>query len=177
MQPTTPLFKRLSLALLVAILGLTLLGALPQTAQAATCEETYTVKETDNINSIARKFKIPATRLEKANNLTEPYTLKVGQKLCIPAPTTYTNAKFTANLGANGLGVNGTGFRKGIPFYVRVRENDASPFVKLGTIKSDKTGKVVGRVQLPKDLQDANTLTVCLKNAFNDQSVCTRVLR
>jgi spore germination protein YaaH len=177
MQPTTPLYKRLSLALIVTILGLTLLAALPQPAQAATCEDTYTVKEVDNIYSIARKFKIPATRLAKANNLTEPYTLKIGQKLCVPGPSTYTNAKFTSSLTDTGLGVNGDGFRKNVLFYVRVRENDSSSFVKLGNVKSDKLGKINARLQLPKDLQKKNALTVCLKNAFKDDILCTRALR
>lgn len=177
MQHISPVHKRLSLALIVAILGLTLLAALPQPAQAATCDDIYTVKEGETIYRIARKVEMPASRLIKANNLTEPYSLKIGQKLCIPGPSTYVKAKFTSNLTGTALGVNGTGFRKNALFYVRVRENDTSPFVKLANVRSDKIGRINARLQLPKDLQNKKALTVCLKNAFRDDVLCTRALK
>lgn len=179
----TSLFTRFTLGLVCALLIMTFFAAaLPQQALAAapqaTCAETYHVKEGETIYRIARKFKLPAVRIAKANNLSSPYTLKVGQSLCIPeAVDPNINVTFTANMTGTGLGVNASGLRKEVVFYVRVRENDTSSFVKVGSVKSDRTGKVDARLQLPKDLQNKTFLTVCLKNAFNDQIVCTRGVR
>jgi LysM repeat protein len=180
MQQTSTLNKRLSLALIVTILGLSLLAAaIPaQVATAQTnCVETYTVKSGETIYRIARKFSLPVLRIARTNNLTEPYNLTVGQQLCIPEKSTFTNAKFTANLTGTGLGIEGTGFRKEVLFYVRVRENDTQKYVKVGSVKSTRTGTIDDRIQLSKDLQKKNILQVCLKNAFTDAIVCTRALR
>ena len=44
----------------------------------------YIVKDGDNIESIALKFKIPVYELMRLNNLKNIYSLKVGQKLKVP---------------------------------------------------------------------------------------------
>jgi spore germination protein YaaH len=180
MQLTSPLNKRLSLALIVAILGLSLLAAaIPaQVATAQTnCADTHTVKEGETIYRVARRYKVTALRIARTNNLTEPYALTIGQKLCIPEQSTYTNAKFTANLTGAGIGIDGTDFRKQVVFYVRVRENDTQKYVKVGSVKSDRNGAIEDRIQLSKDWQKKNILQVCLKNAFTDDLICTRALR
>jgi LysM repeat protein len=41
----------------------------------------------DNPYKIARKFKISTVELMKANNITDPKKIQIGQKLKIPAST------------------------------------------------------------------------------------------
>jgi LysM repeat protein len=44
----------------------------------------YTVKSGDTVFSIAQKYNIAWTTIATLNNLTPPYTLKIGQELKIP---------------------------------------------------------------------------------------------
>lgn len=46
--------------------------------------DVYIVEEGDNIENIGRKFNIPVIEIIKANNLTPPYLLTIGQSLAIP---------------------------------------------------------------------------------------------
>ena len=46
--------------------------------------DVYIVEEGDNIENIGRKFNIPVIEIIKANNLTPPYLLTIGQSLTIP---------------------------------------------------------------------------------------------
>jgi LysM repeat protein len=46
--------------------------------------DAYIVEEGDNIENIGRKFNIPVIEIIKANNLTPPYLLTIGQSLTIP---------------------------------------------------------------------------------------------
>ena len=45
----------------------------------------YTVVKGDNPYKIAKKFKITPEELMKANNITDPKKIQIGQKLKIPA--------------------------------------------------------------------------------------------
>jgi TolB protein len=44
----------------------------------------YTVRPGDTISSIARRWELPVETLIAANNLTQPYTIFVGQQLSVP---------------------------------------------------------------------------------------------
>jgi len=65
------------LGLLVAMLPL---GA----ASAAKCETPYAVKRGDTLTSIGKKFGYAANQIVYASKLGKPYTIYVGQTLCIP---------------------------------------------------------------------------------------------
>jgi len=52
-----------------------------------TAEGVYVVQEGDYPSSIAEKFGISVEELMKANDITDPTSLKVGQELTIPTPT------------------------------------------------------------------------------------------
>jgi LysM repeat protein len=52
-----------------------------------TAEGVYIVQEGDYPSSIAEKFGISTEELMKANGITDPTSLKVGQELTIPTPT------------------------------------------------------------------------------------------
>jgi LysM repeat protein len=62
--------------------------AAPATAPADTKNMTdYTVVKGDNPYKIAKKFKISTEALMKANNITDPRKIQIGQKLKIPPST------------------------------------------------------------------------------------------
>jgi nucleoid-associated protein YgaU len=53
-------------------------------------QRTYTVKAGDSPNAIARQFGVTAEALMRANNVTDPTRLRVGQELVVPAPSPVT---------------------------------------------------------------------------------------
>ena len=55
------------------------------TAVSAPGGQTYTVAKGDNPYSIAHKFKLREDQLLKANNITDPRKLQIGQVLTIPS--------------------------------------------------------------------------------------------
>ena len=57
------------------------------TTPAAAEGGTYTVKEGDIPETIAEQFGITAEALMKANDITDPTSLRIGQVLVIPTPT------------------------------------------------------------------------------------------
>jgi len=59
-------------------------------AQEATTE--YTIQKGDSPYKIAKKFKITPDQLMKANGITDPKKIQIGQKLKIPAPTSSKKA-------------------------------------------------------------------------------------
>lgn len=44
----------------------------------------YTVRQSDTLDQIAKRWELPVTSLVAANNLMPPYTLSIGQQLSIP---------------------------------------------------------------------------------------------
>lgn len=61
-------------------LCLLLLVAAPQPGMA----ETYSLRRGDTLYSVSRKFKVPLDELLRANNITDPNSLKVGTRIEIP---------------------------------------------------------------------------------------------
>ena len=48
----------------------------------------YIVQQNDSLSSIAQRFGTTADELARINNITDPNTLDIGQKLQVPRPTT-----------------------------------------------------------------------------------------
>ena len=49
------------------------------------CMEIYTVKAGDTLYAISQAYGIPVAQLMQVNRILNPYNLKVGQKICVPA--------------------------------------------------------------------------------------------
>jgi LysM repeat protein len=77
------------LVLLSVVLALALLvSALPQTPAAAqNCKVKHTVEAGDTINYLANLYSVGWEQIANANDLLAPYTITVGQVLCIPGGT------------------------------------------------------------------------------------------
>ncbi|MEF9922680.1 MAG: LysM peptidoglycan-binding domain-containing protein [Anaerovoracaceae bacterium] len=48
------------------------------------CIDVYTVNPGDTLYTIAEKYDLPVSLLMKANQITNPYNVGIGTKLCIP---------------------------------------------------------------------------------------------
>lgn len=48
------------------------------------CIDVYTVSAGDTLYTIAEKYNLPVSLLMKVNQITNPYNLQIGTKLCIP---------------------------------------------------------------------------------------------
>lgn len=185
------LARIVSLLLVLALLA----GALPQQALAApiaataaaaavTCASKYTVVSGDTLSKIAAQYNLTVTELANANSLTEPYTLFVGQSLCIPSTsssgttttTTTTNTKgLTIEIKGTTLVVKAAGLAKKTVYIIKVKRAGRGTYTwtKVGRMKTDKLGAGTMSVKLPKNLRDMEYMTICAKNAINDTIVCT----
>ncbi len=172
-------FAQISLAIVVALAVLA--AALPRPAQAATdvvCAETITIKEGDTIYNLARKYETTVYKLAKANNLTKPYTLTVGQKFCIPAtPKPSSNYKWSAVFKNGQVTVSGEKFKKTHPFFIKVRDANGLTWYKLGKVVTSKSGVMDKTYKIPKELAKSTSIFVCLKDGVTDYLDCKRVFR
>lgn len=153
-------------------------AALPQSAQAAVCEEEYIVKPGETIGKIAKKYDTTINRLAKTNNLTSPYALTAGQTICIPDTSPASaNATWTPTYTNANITIEGSAFKKSWPLILKVRENDTSDWYKLGKFTSDKNGVVDESFKTPKDLLSKPSVMVCVKDAGTDALTCKKVFR
>jgi murein DD-endopeptidase MepM/ murein hydrolase activator NlpD len=174
--------SRLAYLLFATLLALSLVAAaLPRPAAAAvdaSCEDTHTVKEGENIYSISKKYGITVSKLEKANNLEDPYSLTVGQQLCIPAaPKASSNYKWSATFNGSKVEITGEKFKKNHPFIVKARLNDTAAWYKLGKAAADKNGEMEASLKVPSQLAKAQSIKVCLKDGVTDYLDCKLVWR
>jgi len=170
--------RLISILLALAFLA----GALPQPVLAATCGKTYTVKSGDTLSGIALLYKLTVAELAAANNLTEPYTIYIGQVLCIPVASTTSSstsssgkASFSLALDGRFLVITTSNFPKRNLYYVRVSTGRFRQGPVISTVGRLMVRNKPGNVyiyKLPKELTDASYLMVCLKNAVTDANTC-----
>jgi LysM repeat protein len=173
----------------LAILALAF-SAFPTPAQAATsvkCAEKYYVVAGDTLNKIANLYGLDWQAIIDANNLTEPYNLVIGQRLCIPKATKSNQVKSNKDKAGNAkpisfywtrtsseVTVKTSSFPKNNSFFVKADDFSISgiKWYKLGVIRIKKDGSISETFSLPKDLRKATQLTVCLKNIYYDTIAC-----
>jgi LysM repeat protein len=188
-RPTYLVTRVISVLIVLALFA----GALPRpvyaaspAAATATCAQNYTVVAGDTLSKIADAYKLTVAELAAANNLTSPYTLYVGQVLCIPGSstsgssgTTTTSTKPTIKLevGTTRITVSVTNFATKRMFYVKIGPDRPSPndWYSIGRMKVGKNGSATKSFRIPKNLIPSNVLTVCLKNNVNDAVFCTEI--
>jgi LysM repeat protein len=175
------------LLLVLALLVLTL----PGPALAQTCSRNYTVASGDTISNIAETFNVTVQQLATANSLTTPYTIYIGQVLCIPATSSTSTSTSTSSSSSssstsssptlelsiigNKILLEGSHFPGQNTYYVRIGEKNSTKSQKLGRVRSLKDGLVDGFFLLPKGLRQARVIEVCLKNVENDDLFCERL--
>lgn len=80
-QPVTPVPTVPVLIIVTATPGLP-----PPPAQVRSTDQRYVVREGDSLSAIADRFDVTETAIMRANNLTDPNRILVGQTLVIPPP-------------------------------------------------------------------------------------------
>jgi len=188
-----PVVLVISLAILVVLLVAAQPGAAqaasqsPASAVKSTCERWYTVRSNDTLGTIASRFGIEPYQVVNSNDLRSPYTIYMGQKLCIPKaaihadqlkklPKKYLNqgaASFNASWSPAGIVIKPLNFPVKSSLLVKVDDlgDPAAQWVKLGVFTTRKGVKQYS-FRLPRDLQDAHQLTVCVKNLNTDLRMC-----
>lgn len=181
--------KALSLLLALALLAASLPAAALAAPLEATCAKSYTVQSGDTLSKISVTFDISVAELAAANNLKEPYTLYVGQVLCIPGSATTTTTtttatgsskKISATFGLKTVTLKFAGLKKNGVFVVKGREVEhggAQSWHKFGRVKVDKNGAGSATFKMPRDLRDSTYIEICVKNATTDALTCQRFRR
>lgn len=182
----THLSRLIRLLVLVALLS----AALPQPAAAVTCVRNHTVVAGETVSNIAETYKVTTEELAAANNLTTPYTIFVGQILCIPgtATTTTTTGSSTSSSGkktpslsifivGNKIVIEASNYPERRTYLVRIGEKDFKydKWVKLGRVRARKDGSIDGTFLFPKGLRNSRVIVVCLKDVANDDVSCARL--
>lgn len=181
-----------------ALLALTLLVInLPMTTQAATCALKYTVQSGDTLYGIAAKYQVKFEELVEVNKLKAPYLLYVGQVLCIPkgaviptgtpAPTPAPGTPVASNLPSiSGFHLGSvawialTNFPKERFMYIKAYQGSTRFWEytnhQLAIIQTDKKGQFGAYFHMPPALYGERVITVCAKDALNDDVLACQVL-
>lgn len=172
----------LILTLLVSILPVKALAS-PQKATA--CKPSYQIRRNDTLSNIGRLYGVNPNQIVLINNMNYPYTIYVGQNICIPT-TNQSGAPKLENKQLNAPAVYFTAGRAGdiLMIYaynypktnviVRVQNanNPQKNLTTIGKITQILNGKTY-RLKLPGDLQKASRLFVCLKDRTTSYLQCT----
>jgi len=172
--------------LLGIVLALSLLAsALPQPVSAAPaasfdwddCWYVYEVKRGDNLRTIGNKFGINPGSIVDETEMDPPYTIYVGQRLCIPKKN-ITNAPKVSTKQRNTFAVYFTAGRDGNDILVYTYNypnttvlvkgenagNSSWKLVDIGKINIAAAGnRKVWRFRLPTELR-VKKLSICLKD-------------
>lgn len=169
-----------------------LMTSIPQKQPAiAACSYRYKVQGGDSLYKIASLYSVTLTELADANKLKEPYMIYVGQVLCIPpgatkpqateAAATTTTTETTAAKSKEAfttfsiggfIWVGMANFTKEHFYYLKAYGAGPGywnyPNYQLGIFQTDKNGKYGAWYRLPPEIRDKYRLTICVKNAIND---------
>lgn len=168
----------LLLAMLATSLPQSALAAPADVAYPTECSDTYTVKPGDTIYKVARIFKVKVWELAKANELTKPYLLTPGTKLCIPEQyTPPSKLKLSIVVKSGKITITGKNFPDSRKYYVRIRPTGTfNAWTKLGWTASDSKGNISATFLVPPALKNTLYVTVCLKDSVSNFPYCRSVL-
>jgi LysM repeat protein len=162
-------------------------------ALAVDCAVNHVVKSGETISSIAFDYDVDWQDIATANNLKDPYTIFIGQSLCIPASTTTTTSTSTSTSSSSTsnaptfeltrdstrIYVSTTNFRKESSYFVKIRNGGTTDieWYKLDDLLlTQKSGSVEASYRLPVGWRLVKIITVCFKNMETDSLVCNSVV-
>jgi hypothetical protein len=174
------------LVLLSVLLSLTLLvSALPQIpAAAVTCKFKHTVEAGDTIQYLANLYSVGWEQIANANDLLPPYTITVGQVLCIPGgekPASTTTEKKKGKEPTldivpqlSHIYVSLENFAPKTSYFVRVFPRTYNVSYRLGVFTTNKEGDVADWFKIPAFVPRSKNMGVCVKNAWTDAVSCVK---
>jgi LysM repeat protein len=177
----------------VLILTFVLVSFPQQQPALGACSYKYKVQSGDSLYKIATLYNVTLAELADANDLKAPYLISVGTTLCIPpgaskpeatktttasTTTTTDNDEDSSKEAYTALSVGGivwigmANFSKEHFYYVKVYDAASkiwtSTYYKLGIFQTDKDGKFGAWWHLPQKVRDSYRITVCVKDAIDD---------
>jgi LysM repeat protein len=181
-------FIGLSLLLVLSLLALSLPFSALAAQNAATCSVNYTVQSGDTLSKISVTYNVSSAEIAAANSLKEPYTLYVGQVLCIPGTAAATttavagaskNEKISATFTDTKVTLKLSGLRKNGVYYVKAARyfRGSTNWYKFGIVKISKSGTANVTLTLPRALRDVDYIQLCVKEATNNGVECARFRR
>lgn len=196
LKPSHVSAKVLSVFLAIALL----LSVLPAgSAAAQTCSNSYVVVAGDTISGIALKYGTTVEAMAAENSLKEPFTLIVGQSLCIPSSatgsttttsttstttgTTSTTDKKSPTISVvrynNYLSIEMDNYTKNATYYITLDRSlrDAGGKMRIGRIRTNKEGSGGLYYKLTRGWRADDVLFVCFKNVRSNSTSCVQVSR
>lgn len=193
MEPLSQIFcpgeRRQTSLLCLAVLLSVLIALFPQplafaAPAALKCDRSYEVKRGDTLARIASAFGRTPAQIVDENNFNPPYTIYVGQRICIPTKSVSGLPKLAskyANASAAYFAFGRTATEALIYIYnypkttVYIKATNASDparkFYKIGTLNIVANQKAY-RFKLPAQLQNVKNLQVCLKDRTTSYLQC-----
>lgn len=176
-----PALVLLSVALLLTLL----VSALPQTpAAAVVCKFDHTVEAGDTIHYLANLYSVDWTEIAEANDLLPPYTITVGQELCIPGgtkpagTTTTTTKAVSATLDVvaqlSHVYVSVENFQPKTSYFVRIFPRTTNVSYRIGVFTTNKEGDFADWFNIPAYVPRSAKMGVCVKNAWTDAVSCVK---
>lgn len=183
-----PRLRQIYFALSMLLVAVLLASLLPSGALAAStttkCTPSYEVRRGDTLAKIGDRFGFTPVQIVYINGWKAPYTIYVGQKICIPTSsvsgltkldTKYANAPaayFTAGRnGPNVLVYAYTYPNTSVIVKAGAASDSSTSLVTIGTISNIVNGKSY-RIKLPTSLQNVKGLRICLKDRQSSYLQC-----
>lgn len=177
----------LILSLLAALLPTMASGA-PLRAEEKKCSRYFEVNRNSTLKKIADAYGYTPAQIADANDMKSPYTIFVGQSLCIPSkkvsnlkavPSSNYNAKavsFVAGRQDNYILLHMYNYPK-TTVILKAADASGGKMYKITTIDDASVfnGKTL-RYKIPTDLQSANKLRICLKDRTSGYLQCVTQL-
>ena len=178
--------------LLAALLIISLLAALLPTmafgAEETKCSRHYEVNRNSTLKKVADAFGYTPAQIADANEMKSPYTIYVGQSLCIPSkkvsglkavPSSNYNAKavsFVAGRQDNYILLHLYNYPK-TTVILKAADSSGGKQYKVTTIDDASVfnGRTL-RYKIPTDLQSASKLRICLKDRTTGYLQCVNQL-
>jgi len=159
-------------------------AVLVQPAAAVTCKFRHPVEAGETVSSIAALYDISYLDIVEANNLKEPFTLQIDQRLCIPSGSQPSDTEDTEDGETGGPSLNALlGFRSILVVVNNITENTvvnlrvgnypSNKLITIGSFKTDKNGHYEGYFSLPSyEYLQSSKVLVCIKNVWTDEVAC-----
>ena len=180
--------SRMVVSVICASLILALVaGALPtSSAQAVACKFKHKVEAGETLIYIGFLYQLNWYDIAEANDINPPYTLTVGQKLCIPGgskPSTTTSTSksdknkptMTVIPGVGHILLSVENFSAKTVYYVRIFPGNWPISYRIGHFKTNKEGDYTNYFNVPSYVPRSAVMKVCVKNVWTDKASCINV--
>jgi LysM repeat protein len=182
----------LAVLLLLSLLAALLPLGVGAAASDVKCARYYEVNKNSTLSKIGSAFGYSASQIAYTNRLAKPYTIYVGQRLCIPEkkdksiPKSYQSVSGTTKAAYFVAGLTSDNKILVHPYTypnttvrIKVRSDGGNPgkWYKIGTlyIGSSGNGKTY-TYKVPTDLQGNRNIQICLKDSKTSYLQCVKPL-